>query len=196
MKTIKAFTLVFALLINFSVIAGNIIITSQNGQRIEAQISTDQIRNKGIQTGREAITYFENITEIETSSFQVHERLQRKIERRYSHIKLEYTGQENIHELRLKKLNNRRKGADVTRAAGGIMTIIGVLSGDRSLTAAGIATNAAGHIARDINNDNTRATQNDMIRDIEKRTQALEQEKSEEDFLIDAYGKENVEGLR
>ena len=43
------------------------------------------------------------------------------------HIKVDYTGEGNVHALKLDKLKRKRGGADVARAAGGIMTILGVL---------------------------------------------------------------------
>ena len=118
-----------------------------------------------------------------------------KTERRYTHINLEFTGDDNVYALRLEKLRKRRAGADVARAAGGVMMILGVLSGDRGLTAAGLATNGAGRIARDINDDRTSNTQTQMLNDLDRRTKLAEQ-KSEEAELKRLYGEENVEGLK
>ena len=75
------------------------------------------------------------------------------------------------------------------------MTILGVLSGDRGLTAAGLATNAAGRIARDVNDDKTSSTQTAMLNELDQRTKATEQE-NEELKLKKAYGDENIEGLK
>ncbi len=79
------------------------------------------------------------------------------------------------------------------------MTIIGILAGDRSLTAAGVATNAAGRVARNINDDRTMDTQTAMLNDLDRRTREQEaiQEKveSDEEWMRNEYGKENVDGL-
>ena len=86
------------------------------------------------------------------------------------------------------------------------MTILGVLSGDRGLTAAGLATNAAGQIAKEVNNDRTRSTQNAMLNDLDQRTRETEaasknnnppeeKAKTEEELLREEYGDENVDGV-
>jgi len=121
--------------------------------------------------------------------------------RAYQHVEIVFTGDENAYSKRLEKLKNNRTGADVARAAGGIMTIIGILSGDRSLTAVGVATNAAGRVARNINDDRTMDTQTAMLNDLDQRTKeqqaaAIEEKvESDEEWMRKEYGKENVDGL-
>lgn len=188
-------TLIIALFISFSSIAGNIEILEKNGQQTSLRIEKNDIRNKGVKSSKEAMIYFENINSISTDNFDLYDMLVNKTQKRYTMVRVEYTGQGNVHALKLEKLEKRRTGADVTRAAGGVMMILGVLSGDRGLTAAGLATNGAGRIARDINDDRTSNTQTAMLNDLEQRTKANELE-NEELRLKKAYGDENIEGLK
>ncbi|MDN3641302.1 hypothetical protein QWY87_01220 [Lutimonas halocynthiae] len=188
-------TVLMAVIISFSALANNIVVIEKNGQESTLEIEKNDIRGKGIKSGNEAMLYFENIKEVSTNSFDVYEKLVTKTQKNYNHLKVEFTGDGNLHALQLEKLRKKRTGADVTRAAGGVMTILGVLSGDRGLTAAGLATNAAGRIARDLNDDKTSNTQTAMLNELDERTKAAEA-KNEEVELKKAYGDENIEGLK
>ena len=188
-------TVLIAILISFQAIADNVLIIEKSGQETTCEISKSDIKSKGINSGEESIVYFENIKEVSTSNFDLYEKLVNKTQKRYNHLKVEFTGDGNVHSLRLEKLRKRRTGADVTRAAGGFMTILGVLSGNRGLTAAGLATNAAGRIARNVNDDRTSNTQTAMLNDLDKRTKAAEAN-IEEAEMKKAYGDENIEGLK
>jgi hypothetical protein len=188
-------TVLMAILISFSTLANDIIVVEKSGQKTSIDIASKDIRSKGIQSGEESILSFENIEQVSTSDFDLYEKLVSKTQKKYSHLKIEFTGDANEYSLRLEKLRKRRTGADVTRAAGGVMMILGVLSGDRGLTAAGLATNGAGRIARNINDDKTSNTQTAMLNELDERTKAAEA-KNEEAELKKAYGDENIEGLK
>jgi len=188
-------TVLMAILISFSTLANDIIVVEKSGQKTSIDIASKDIRSKGIQSGEESILSFENIEQVSTSDFDLYEKLVSKTQKKYTHLKIEFTGDANEYSLRLEKLRKRRTGADVTRAAGGVMMILGVLSGDRGLTAAGLATNGAGRIARNINDDKTSNTQTAMLNELDERTKAAEA-KNEEAELKKAYGDENIEGLK
>lgn len=155
---------------------------------------------KGIKMDNGELVRFTELSLISTDNFDAFDKIFRKSDNRYPHLKVEFTGDKNAYSLQLEKLRKRRTGADVTRAAGGVMTILGVLSGDRGLTAAGLATGAAGQIAREVNNDKTSNTQSAMLNDLDHRSKesaeqkAEEPEKTEEQMLRDEYGNENVDG--
>lgn len=196
MKNFKqVFTVLITILISVSSIANNIQIVEKNGQNSSIEIDRNDIKNKGIKSGNEAMIFFENIDAVSTDDFDIYEKLIGKTQKHYNDVSVNYTGKGNIHSLRLEKLKKKRTGADVARGAGGVMMILGVLSGDRGLTAAGIATNGAGRIARDINDDKTSNTQTEMLNDLEKRTRAAEAQ-NEEAKLKQAYGDENIEGIK
>jgi len=196
MKNLKQIlTIAMALIISFSALANNVEVIKTNGQQTSLEIDKNDIRGKGIKTDNESMIYFEHINELSTADFELYEKLMNKTQKHYGHVKLEFTGDENLYSLRLEKLRKRRVGADVTRAAGGVMMILGVLSGDRGLTAAGLATNAAGRIARNVNDDKTSNNQTAMLNELDQRTKATE-DKNKEAELKKAYGDENIEGLK
>ena len=196
MKNLKQIlTIAMALIISFSALANNVEVIKTNGQQTSLEIDKNDIRGKGIKTDNESMIYFEQINEVSTADFEIYEKLMNKTQKHYSQLKVEFTGDENLYSLRLEKLRKRRVGADVTRAAGGVMMILGVLSGDRGLTAAGLATNAAGRIARNVNDDKTSNNQTAMLNELDQRTKAAE-DKNKEAELKEAYGNENIEGLK
>lgn len=188
-------TVLMAILISFSALADNILVIQKSGQETTFDIAKSDIKNKGIKSGDDSLLNFEDIKELSTSDFDLYEKLINKTQKNYSHLKVEFTGDANVHSLRLEKLRKKRTGADVTRAAGGVMMILGVLSGDRGLTAAGLATNAAGRIARNVTDDKTSNTQTEMLKELDERTKVAEA-KNEEDDMKKAFGNENVEGLK
>lgn len=196
MKTSKQIvTVVMAVITSISSIAKNIEVLEKNGQESTLDIEKNDIKNKGIASGNEAMLYYENIQKVSTDDFDLYEKLVNKTTNRYQHLDINFTGDGNAHAIRLEKLRKRRTGADATRAAGGVMMLLGVLSGDRGLTAAGVAVNGAGRIARNVNDDRTSNTQTEMLNELDERTKAAE-EKNEELELKLAYGEENVEGLK
>ena len=155
---------------------------------------------KGIKLNNGELVRYTELSLIRTDHFDAFDKIFRKTDQRYPSLKIEFTGDQNAYSLQLEKLRKRRTGADVTRAAGGIMTILGVLSGDRGLTAAGLATGAAGQIAREVNNDKTSNTQSAMLEDLDQRTSEANQnnqvqQKSEEELMREEFGDENVDGL-
>ena len=175
-------------------------ISFRDGGSEQVNFRNNTATGKGIKLNNGELVKYTELSLISTSDFDAFDKVFRKTDNRYPHLKVEFTGDENAYSLQLEKLRKKRTGADVTRAAGGIMTILGVLSGDRGLTAAGLATNAAGRIARDVNDDRTSNTQTAMIQDLDQRTKdsnqaTKEPEKSEEELMREEYGDENVDGL-
>jgi hypothetical protein len=183
-----------------SVVSQTISISYRNGGSEEVKYKGSTATGKGIKKNNGELARYTELSLISTSDFDAFDKIFRKSDNRYPNLKVEFTGDQNAYSMQLEKLRKRRTGADVTRAAGGVMTILGVLSGDRGLTAAGIATGAAGQIAREVNNDKTSNTQTAMLNDLDQKTKetsqkAKEPEKSEEDLMREEYGDENVNGL-
>ena len=197
MKYLTVFVIVF---LTHLAMGQNLEVLTVQGETYQIQTSTNQITNRGIKTEKGVLVAYSTLTKASTDDFDIFEKLMNKTNKRaYQNVQIEFTGDQNAYAMRLEKLKNRRTGADVARAAGGIMTIIGILAGDRSLTAAGVATNAAGRVARNINDDRTMDTQTAMLNDLDRRTREQEaiQEKveSDEEWMRKEYGKENVDGL-
>lgn len=188
------------------VLAQSIHVEYRKGGTDEVIYRNSTASGKGIKLDNGELVRYTEIALIKTDHFEAFDKIYRKAGNKYPHLEVEFTGDQNAYSLQLEKLEKRKVGADVTRAAGGIMTILGVLSGDRGLTAAGLATNAAGQIAKEVNNDRTRSTQNAMLNDLDQRTREAEaasknnnppaqEAKSEEDLLREEYGDENVDGV-
>ncbi|GGZ85742.1 hypothetical protein [Algibacter mikhailovii] len=196
MKTrITTFLIAFLFILTAS--AKNILVNKSDGTSENIAYNHKTLLNKGLQNDKGSIISFQEISAISTSDFDAYDEILRKTQRRATHVKVEFTGDMNKYAARLEKLKRNRDGADVTRGVGGIMSIIGVLSGDRELTAAGIAVNGAGYIARNINDDRTADTQTAMLNELDNRTKKIEnQPESEEDQLRKNYGDENVDGLK
>lgn len=183
-----------------SIEAQKVEIVYHNGESTEVMYRNNSATGKGIKLNNGELVRYTELALISTADFDAFDKIFRKSDGRYPNLKVEFTGDKNAYSIQLEKLRKNRAGADVTRAAGGIMTILGVLSGDRGLTAAGLATNAAGRIARDINDDRTSNTQTAMLNDLDQRTKknntaVAEAPKSEEDLMREEFGDENVDGL-
>jgi len=192
--------ILFAMVCIQSVVSQTISISYHNGGSEEVKYKGSTATGKGIKKNNGELTRYTELSLISTPDFDAFDKIFRKSDNRYPNLKVEFTGDQNAYSLQLEKLRKRRTGADVTRAAGGVMTILGVLSGDRGLTAAGLATGAAGQIAREVNNDKTSNTQTAMLNDLDQKTNETSQEakvpeKSEEDLMREEFGDENVDGL-
>lgn len=204
-------TLVFAL----STWAQQVDIVDRNGEQHSVQYSSKSLTGKGIYLDDGTLLKYKDINKISTADFDAFDRISRKTAKQSNqHIELVFTGDENVYAKQLESLRKKRTGADVARAAGGVMMILGVLSGDRGLTAAGLATNAGGQIARSVNDDRTSNTQTAYLNDLDRRTREQEEarkkaemeaeELKEKHIEADPYdievlrkefGKENVDGL-
>jgi len=171
-----------------------------NGDAEQLVYRNKTATSKGIKLDNGELVKYTNLSLISTNHFEAFDKIFRKADNRYPNLKIEFTGDKNAYSYQLEKLNKRGSAANVTRTAGGVMTILGVLSGDRGLTAAGVATGAAGQIAVQENNKRTSQTRSAMMNDVEKKPEESKvkdesKEKSEEELLREEFGDENVDGL-
>ncbi len=199
----KSFVLLLMLVLVFSMqqaVSQTIDISYREGGSEKINFKNSTATGKGVKLSNGELVRYTELSLISTDYFDAFDKISRKTDNRYPHLKIEFTGDQNEYSYQLEKLNKRQTGAKVTRAAGGVMTILGVLSRDRGLTAAGLATGAAGQIAMEANNENTSRTQAAMIEDVDKRSKETnknieEPVKSEEDAMREEFGDENVDGL-
>ena len=192
-------TLVMLLICQFSM-AQIIDLVYLNGDAEQLAYRNKTATSKGIKLDNGELVKYTNLSLISTNHFEAFDKIFRKADNRYPNLKIEFTGDKSAYSYQLEKLNKRGSTANVTRAAGGVMTILGVLSGDRGLTAAGVATGAAGQIAVQENNRRTSQTRSAMMNDVEEKPEESKikdesKEKSEEDLLREEFGDENVDGL-
>lgn len=198
LMTVQKLLFIFIVFSLFQSNAQQLNMVEKTGTAHEIAYRGSTVNSKGLKLDDGSKVGYDAIDNISTANFEAYERLMKKAPRS-DDLTIEFTGDQNAYSMRLEELRKRRSGADVARAAGGIMTILGVITGDRDLTAAGLATNAAGQVARAVNDDNTSNTQTAMLNDIDQRTREQESkqevEESEIDFMHKEYGKENVDGL-
>ncbi len=199
----KSFVLLLMLVLVFSMqqaVSQTIDISYREGGSEKINFKNSTATGKGVKLSNGELVRYTELSLISTDYFDAFDKISRKTDNRYPHLKIEFTGDQNEYSYQLEKLNKRQTGAKVTRAAGGVMTILGVLSRDRGLTAAGLATGAAGQIAIEANNDNTSMTQAAMNNDLDKKSKESNKKieepvKSEEDVMREEFGDENVDGL-
>ncbi|WP_152285662.1 hypothetical protein [Flavicella marina] len=190
------FTIMLALLLGLSLNAQDVQITKNDKTKIEVtyKYGTFGSRDIRLNTG-EKIVYRE-ITEVATANFEAYERAMKKIgKEKYKHVSVKFTGDENLYALKLEQLQSKRLGIETTRAAGGLITLIGVLSGDRQLTSAGLLTSYIGDTNSMENNQKSIAVQTEMLKDLDERTRQQEKQTSEKEQWVKAFGKENIEAL-
>jgi len=199
----KSFVLFLMLVLVFSMqqaVSQTIDISYREGGSENVNFKNSTATGKGIKLNNGELVRYTEISLISTDHFDAFDKVSRKSDNRYPHLKIEFTGDPNEYSYQLEKLSKRGTGAKVTRAAGGVMTILGVLSRDRGLTAAGLATGAAGQIAMEANNKNTSKTQAAMNNDLDQKSKESNKKieepvKSEEDVMREEFGDENVDGL-
>ncbi len=194
MKNLK--NIITIILITFTVAvtqAQGILVTLKNGEEQTIEYKNYTISGKGIETDNGEILEYRKVASISTKDFKAYEKASKRSEKNGSkHIKVEFTGDRSAHLEKLQKLENRRNGAHVARGAGGLLAIIGAISGDRDLYNAGMVTYGVGTIAKDINTDKTIATQNQMLNDLHQNQN--KQETEEEQYRRE-YGNENVDAV-
>lgn len=170
----------------------------KTGTTHEVAYRGSTVNSKGLKLNDGSKVGYDAIEKISTANFDVYEKLIKKTPK-LEGLTIEFTGDQNAYASRLEELRKRRSGADAARATGGMMTILGVISGNRDLTAAGLATSAAGQVARVVNEGNTSNTQTAMNNDMEQRNKGqeseIDQEEVEIELMRNKFGKENVDGL-
>lgn len=199
MKT-SVLAVLLVLIISVASLAATINVTKKDGKQQEFDYSKRVLHKYGVgPTKRDRIDYGE-IAEIATADFDAYERAVKMTSRsNAAHVTVRWTGKGDVNALRLEKLERKRNGAGAARGAGGLLMLLGALSGDRDVYSAGLVTYGAGTIAKDINTEKTIKAQNQAIMDLQaqqaKKDKELEEADSLEAQYRIEYGPENVDGL-
>lgn len=196
MKSIKSI-IIAAVLVCSGIIANaqNILVSLKNGEQQEVSFSNRTLSGKGIELHNGEIIDYIKISKISTDDFKAFEKASKRSEKKGSkHIKVEFTGDQNVYALQLEILQKRRTGAHAARATGGVLAIIGALSGDRDLYAAGMVTYGVGTIAKDINTEKTINAQTQAIVDLQN-IQSQPKQETEEELMRKEYGNESVDAI-
>lgn len=196
--TMKHTTTLFACVLMAAALvsAQQLTVTMEDGESTDVAYTGRTLKKRVvILDSGEAVPY-DRITEIATDDFDAYERAVKRTSRpENQHVTVKYTGKGNVDQLRLQKLEKKRKGAGVARGAGGLMMLLGALAGDRDVYAAGLATYGVGTIVKDVNTDKTLRAQTDAIASLQAEQQALKKADSLEAQYRIEYGDENVDGL-
>ena len=178
MKTIKSIIIASVLVcIGIVAQAQSFIVSLKNGDQHQIEYSKSTLSGKGVELDNGNVIEYLNVKNISTDNFKAYEKASKRIQKKGSrHIKLEFTGDKNVHLQKLEQLENRRTGAHAARAGGGILAIIGAVSGNRDLFNAGVVTYGAGTIARDINTEKTISTQNQMLQELDENQNKPQEE--------------------
>ncbi len=194
MKTLK--NIIAIVLIAVTVVTANaqeILVKLKSGEEQTIDYKNYTINGRGIENNNGEIINYIDVASINTGNYTAYEKAFRRSQRNGAkHIKVEFTGDKSVHLEKLQKLQNKRDGAHVARGAGGLLAIIGAISGDRDLYNAGMVTYGVGTIAKDINTEKTIATQNQMLNELH---QNQNKEESLEDQYRNEYGNENVDAI-
>ena len=173
-------------------------IVEKTGTTHEIAYRGSTVNSKGLKLNDGSKVGYDAIEKISTANFDAYEKLIKKTPKSEG-LTIEFTGDQIAYASRLEELRKRRSGADAARATGGMMTILGFISGNRDLTAAGLATSSAGQVAHVVNEGSTSNTQTAMNNDMEQRNKGqeseIDQEEVEIELMRNKFGKENVDGL-
>ena len=196
MKSLKLIIATFAfILLGIISNAQTITFQTKDGNSREIEFSNKTLGGKGIMIHPDELIEYSEIEKISTADFKTYEKISKKVSKKSNrHIKLIFTGDQNLYALQLDKLQKKRTGAHTARAAGGILAIIGAISGDRDLYAAGMVTYGVGTVAKDINTEKTMATQNKAIYDLQNNQNKPKEETEEEQYRRE-YGNENIDAF-
>jgi len=171
-------------------------VTTTDGKEHEVSYSKKSVNKKGVTLNSGDRLEFSDIDTIATDDFDAYERaVMSTAKAGAENVTVKFTGNENVNALRLEKLEKKRKGAGAARGAGGMMMLLGVLSGSRELAAVGVATYGAGTIKRDLNSEKMITAQNEAIKDLQGQQQQLSEADSLEAQFRVEYGDENVDSL-
>jgi len=194
MKTLK--NIIAVILITVTVVTANaeeILVKLKNGEEQTIAYKNNTINGRGIETNNREILEYLKVASISTDNYDAYEKVTKRSRRNGAkHIKVEFTGDESIHLARLQKLQKKRNGAHAARGTGGLLALIGAISGDRDLYNAGVVTYGVGTIAKDINTEKTIATQNQMLNELHQNQHKQE---TEEEKYRREYGNESVDAV-
>ena len=178
--------------------AQTVTVTTQDGNATDINYTNGTLKKRFVQLNTGERLEYARISEIATADFDAYEEAVKRTSRQANrHVTVKYTGKGDVNTLRLQKLEKKRRGAGAARGAGGLMMLLGALSGNRDVYAAGLVTYGVGTVVKDVNTDKTLATQTQAISDLQAQQQQKQLKKAdslEAQYRIE-YGDENVDGL-
>lgn len=171
-------------------------IVTKAGKEYMVDYSSRTISKKGISLDKHRMIKYSSISYIGTDDIEAFEKVMRRAgTKRNKHLNIDFTGDEDVYAIRLQKLRENRAKANIAGGAGGLLMLIGAISGDRDVYTVGAATLGAGIVAESINEQRTLETQNQAIMANQQKMMAKQQAETEEQAFRREFGNENVDGL-
>lgn len=190
---------VFTLILFFSFhlgISQTLKVVTKEGQELQLDYTKQQVKNSGIEGKKRHLLKYSDISYIGTDNIDAYERVMRKAGKKENeHLNIDFTGDGSAYAARLQKLQENRAKANIASGAGGLLMLIGSISGDRDVYDAGRITLAAGVVAGAVNSQRTLETQNNAIIANQNKTKKDSHTANEEQQLRQEFGDENVEAI-
>ena len=171
-------------------------IVTKAGEEIQVEYIKRRVKNNAIEISKGKFLNYSDMSYVGTDDIDAFERLMRKAgTKENEHLNIDFTGDGNAYAARLKKLQENRAKANIASGAGGLLMLIGAISGDRDVYDAGRVTLAAGVVAGAVNSQKTLETQNNAILANQNNQARQSQAESEEQQYRREFGDQNVDGL-
>ena len=179
-----------------TIFAQQLKIVTKAGKEYTVDYSNRAVSKKGISLDKQRMIKYSSISYIGTDNIDAFERVMRKAgTKQNEHLNIDFTGDGNAYAARLKKLQENRAKANIASGAGGLLMLIGAISGDRDVYDAGRVTLAAGVVAGAVNSQRTLETQNNAILANQNNQARQSQAETEEQQYRREFGDQNVDGL-
>ena len=190
---------VFTLILFFSFhlgISQTLKVVNKAGQELQLDYVKQMVKNSGIEVKKGQFQEYRDISYIGTDNIDAYERVMRKAGKKENkHLNIDFTGDGSAYAARLKKLQENRAKANIASGAGGLLMLVGAISGDRDIYDAGRVTLAAGVVAGAVNSQRTLETQNNAIMANQNQAKKDSHAANEEQRLRQEVGDENVEAI-
>jgi len=199
MRKRKTYSVIFSFLIvilTTGLFAQTVNVVTKEGKEQIITYTGRTLSNTGVTLNSGDFIGYNEISYIGTDHFDAYENAMKKASKKNNqHLKVAFTGDQNLYALQLEKLEKKRTAANAARGAGGLLMIIGAISGDEDIYTIGAASYVTGTVARDINTESTISAQNDAIVALQDEQNNKTEAEAQIDEYLRAYGRENVEGV-
>ena len=182
--------------------AQTVTLATNEGVEHEVIYQKGTIRGSGVILNDNRMIDYRDIEIISTDVFDAYDRAMRKADH---NVSIQFTGDRSYYAQKLDKLQKNRTAANAAMGAGGLVMLLGALSGDRDLYNAGVITYGAGRVAEVVNTEKTLATQSQAIVEMEAQQKQMQVQQQNQQRQLDAkeleaqyraqYGNENVDAL-
>ena len=171
-------------------------IVTKAGEEVQFDYIKNRVKNKGVEIKRGQMLYYRDLSYIGTDNIDAYERIMRKAGKKENeHLNIDFTGDGSAYTERLRKLQENRAKANIASGAGGLLMLVGAISGDRDVYDAGRVTLAAGVVAGAVNSQRTLETQNNAMMANQNKQMRESHAENEEQRMRQEFGDQVVDGI-